>query len=74
MSQILVELEVPGDWAKFRLPPALNDRLQQLLDRQDAQGKLTRAERNEARALTELVDMLTLMKLRADQANRHKGA
>ena len=73
MSQILVELEVPADWAKFRLPPALHSRLQELLDRQDCEGKLSTAERKEAQALTELVDMLTLMKLRAERATSHKG-
>ncbi len=73
MSQILVELDVPADWAKFRLPSALQERLQELLDRQDCDGKLSTAERKEAKALTELVDMLTLMKLRAERATSRKG-
>jgi hypothetical protein len=51
-------------------PPALADRLQQLLDRQDHDGKLSRAERREAEALVELTDMLSLMKLRAERAVR----
>jgi hypothetical protein len=68
MSQVLVKLDVPRDWEKFRLPPALDDRLQELLDRQDVTGKLTRAERREAEALVELAEMLTLMKLRAKLA------
>lgn len=70
MSSVLVELDVPRDWRKFRLPPALADRLQQLLDSQDRNGKLTRAERREAEALVELTDMLSLMKLRAESASR----
>ena len=65
MSQVLVELDLPSDWRQFRLPPALENRLQELLDRQDEEGKLSRAERREAKALTELVDMLSLMRLRA---------
>jgi hypothetical protein len=73
MSQILVELEIPEDWETFRLPPALNNRLQELLDRQDHEGKLTRAERQEAKALTDLVDMLSLMKLRSERAGRSNG-
>ena len=73
MSQILVELDVPADWAKFRLPAALHKRMQELLDRQDREGKLSTAERKEAQALTELVDMLTLMKLRAERATSRKG-
>ncbi len=73
MSQVLIELNIPSDWRQFRLPPALDDRLQKLLDRQDREGHLSRAERNEARALTELVDMLSLMKLRAQRAGRRQG-
>jgi hypothetical protein len=69
MSQsVLVKLEVPEDYRRFRLPPALHDRLQELLDRQDEVGRLTPRERKEARALAELVDMLSLMKVRAQIA------
>jgi hypothetical protein len=68
---VLVELDLPKDWRTFRLPAALEDRLQELLDRQDETGKLTRKERREAKALTELVDMLALMRLRADSAKRN---
>jgi len=69
MSQsVMIDLELPSDWGQFRLPPALNDRLQELLDRQDLAGRLSSRERREAEALTELVDMLSLMKLRAEQA------
>jgi hypothetical protein len=62
---VVVELDLPKDWRKFRLPPALHDRLQELLDRQDREGKLSARERREAKALVELVDMLSLMKARA---------
>jgi hypothetical protein len=71
MSQVLVQLDLPRDWEKFRLPPALQVRLQQLLDRQDENGRLSRAERNEAEALVELSDMLSLMKLRAEATARN---
>jgi hypothetical protein len=70
---ILVELEVPKDWSTFHLPPALHERLQELLDRQDEQGNLSPRERREAEALTQLVDMLSLMKLRAEQAAGRNG-
>ena len=73
MSQVLVELDLPGDLRKFRLPAALHARLQELLDRQDEDGKLNRAERREAKALTELADMLSLMKLRAECASQKKA-
>lgn len=64
-QSVLVEIEWPRDQRKFQLAPALNDRLQELLDRQDHEGKLSRRERREAQALTELVDLLSLMKLRS---------
>ena len=69
----LVEMSVPDDWKTFHLPKALDDRLQELLDRQDREGKLLPRERREATALTELVDMLSLLKARASrQAAMHK--
>lgn len=70
MSQVLIELDLPRDWREFRLPAALNNRLQTLLDKQDQEGKLGRAERQEAKAITQLVDMLSFMKLRARTAAR----
>jgi hypothetical protein len=65
---VLVEIELPNGWRTFCLPKALDDRLKELLDRQDRTGKLTPRERREATALTELVDMLSLMKARAQTA------
>jgi hypothetical protein len=73
MSQVLVELDVPADWKRFKLPPALDLRLQSLLDKQDLNGKLTRPERRKAMALTELVEMLSLMKFRAKRAENRVG-
>ena len=70
MSQVLIELDLPSDWKEFRLPPALDARLQSLLDKQDETGKLSRPERQEAKAIAELGDMLSLMKLRARKAQR----
>lgn len=75
MPQVVsVELSLPKDWRQFRLPSALHDRLQELLDRQDRDGKLAPRERNEARALTELVDMLSLLKARAALSAKHRPA
>lgn len=70
MSQVLIELDLPRDWKEFKLPPALDSRLQMLLDKQDETGKLSRPERQEAKAIAELGDMLSLMKLRARRAER----
>ena len=72
MSQVILELDVPRDWKKFRMPAALDNRLQELLDRQDDVGKLTRAERSEAQALVELAEMLSLMKLRAERVSHER--
>ena len=73
MSQVTIELDIPRDWKQFKLPPALGRRLQALLDKQDQDGKLTRPERQEAKAITQLVDMLSLMKLRAQKARRSRN-
>ncbi len=47
------------------MPHALRTRLNSLLDCLDRTGELTKAERQEAQALTELLDLLSLLKLRA---------
>lgn len=44
MSQVLIELDLPRDWQEFKLPPAIDSRLQSLLDKQDEIGKLSRSE------------------------------
>ena len=71
MSQaVMVQLDLPKDWRTFRMPRGLQARLQELLDRQDREGKLSRSERREAEALAELVDLLALMRLRSKLAVR----
>lgn len=65
MRRVRIELELPKNWAGFRMPRALQSRLQALLDRQDKEEKLSRTERSEAKALVDLSDLLTLMKLNA---------
>jgi hypothetical protein len=66
MSTVTVELELPEDWQALLLPEALHERLQDLLDRQDEQGSLSSQERREAQARVQLVDMLALMRQRAE--------
>ncbi len=68
MSRVTIELEIPGDLARFRLPRALNKRLQNLLDRQDGRTPLNQAERREAEALVEVAELFTLLRLRAESA------
>jgi hypothetical protein len=68
MRRVAIELDLPDDLARFRLPPALNVRLQQLLDRQDGGTPLDSDERKEAEGLVEVADLLTLLRLRAETA------
>jgi len=65
---LTVDIDLPTDLGRFRLPSAVADRLQSLLDRQDAGLSLTPAERAEAEGLTDLADLLTLLRLRAERA------
>ena len=73
MSTVTVELELPEDWRGLQLPEALHERLQDLLDRQDEQGSLSSQERREAEALVQLVDMLSLMRLRAEAVQKRSA-
>jgi hypothetical protein len=67
MPQVVTfSLEIPDDLARLRLPPALNSRLQKLLDRQDGGTPLSTAERAEAKSLVDLDELFTLLRLRAE--------
>ena len=70
MSRVAVEIEIPDDLARFRLPAGVQARLQGLLDRQDGGTPLTEAERQEAEGLVNLAELLTLLKLRAERAGK----
>jgi hypothetical protein len=58
-------IEIPLELAHFQSPEAVQARLQELLDRQDAGQALTPAERQEAEGLVELAEFLSLLHLRA---------
>jgi hypothetical protein len=62
---IQLQIEMPGDLAKFRLPKGVHQRLQALLDKQDGGRPLTTAEKREAKGLVEMVEMLSLLRLRS---------
>jgi hypothetical protein len=71
MSQhVLIQIELPADLEKFRLPEGVDRRLQALLDRQDRGDELTEAERQEAEGLVDLAELLSLLRLRARQASQ----
>lgn len=67
-QQVLLKLELPEDLDRFRLPRGVDERLQDLLDRQDRGEELTRDERREAEGLVDLAELLSLLKLRAQRA------
>jgi hypothetical protein len=69
MSKVVaIELEIPDDLARFELPPGVQARLQELLDRQDQGATITKAEREEAEGLVDLAELLSLLRLRAERA------
>jgi len=55
---------MPFSVGQFKLPKAVNNRLQDLLDRQDRGEKLTAAEKKEAEGLVEIAEMHSLLRLR----------
>ena len=67
---IQVELQMPGDLARFRLPRGVQRRLQALLDTQERGQALTAAEKREAEGLVDLTELLSLLRLRAERMSR----
>lgn len=65
-------IEIPLSLAHFRLPDAVQARLQHLLDRQDMGEPLPPEEREEAEGLAELAEFLSLLNLRAARAEFEK--
>ncbi len=59
-----VEIDLPADLARFRLPAAVAARLEALLDLQDGGRPLTAEERAEAEGLVDLAEFLALLRLR----------
>ena len=64
---LTLNIDLPDDLARFRLPQAVAARLQALLDRQDSGQPLTSLERDEAEGLVNLAELLTLLRLRAER-------
>lgn len=65
---LTVDLDLPANLARPRLPAAVVSRLRDLLDRQDAGRDLTADEQAEAEGLVDLADLLTLLRLRAERS------
>ncbi len=64
---LTIEVDLPADLSRFRLPDAVAARLQDLLDRQDSGETLTATERDEAEGLVNLAEFLTLLRLRSER-------
>jgi hypothetical protein len=67
LMTLTIEVDLPADLARFRLPDAVAARLQALLDRQDSGQPLTPEERGEAEGLVNVDELLTLLRLRAER-------
>jgi hypothetical protein len=64
---LTIEVELPADLARFRLPEAVAARLQTLPDHQNGGQTLTVQEREEAEGLVNLAEFLTSLRLRAER-------
>jgi hypothetical protein len=64
---LTLDIDLPDDLGRFRLPPAVAARLQALLERQDSGQPLTPLEREEAEGLVDIAELLTLLRLRAER-------
>ncbi len=64
---LMIQVDLPNDLARFRLPQAVAARLQTLLDRQDLGESLSAHEREEAEGLVDLAEFFTWLRLRAER-------
>ena len=67
---VAIELDMPDDLARFRLPAAVQTRLHDLLDRQDRGERQTPPERKEAEGLVNLAELLSLLRLQVKHADK----
>jgi hypothetical protein len=72
-SAIHFEIEVPDDLARFRLPEGVQNRLQALLDQQDAGQPLSEPEQKEAEGLVNVTELLSLLRLRSERRGAIAG-
>jgi len=64
---LTLEVDLPDDLARLRLPAAVAARLQMLLDRQHSGQSLSTAEQEEAQGLVDLAEFLTLLRMREER-------
>ena len=70
-SNMMMQLTIESELAQFELPPAVQLRLQELLDRQDQGQNLTENERDEAEGLVKLAEFLSLLHLRSERISKN---
>lgn len=68
-----MQLTIDPQLVRFELPPAVQARLQYLLDRQDKGVPLSEAEREEAEGLVEIAEFLSLLRLRAERVSKQSN-
>jgi hypothetical protein len=67
---LTIDVDLPSDLEKCRLPAAVQQRLDHLLDQQDSGYELTDQERMEAEGLVDLAEFLTLLRMRAERLTK----
>ena len=72
-ENVIIQLELPEEFATFELPKGVSARLQELLDRQDRGEKLSAKERREAEGLTDLANTLSVLRSRVRQSWNDDG-
>ena len=64
---LTIDIDLPTDLEKCRLPVAVQQRLVRLLNQQDSGRELSEDERREAEGLVDLAEFLTLLRMRAER-------
>jgi hypothetical protein len=64
---LTIDVDLPADLEKCRLPVAVQQRLDRLLDQQDSGRDLSDEELREAEGLVDLAELLTLLRMRAER-------
>lgn len=72
-KSVQLEIKVPGDLARFRLPQGVPHRLKELLDKQDGGHALSTNEKREAEGLVDVADLLSLLRLRTERLNDYRS-
>lgn len=72
-STVQIEIDIPDDLVQLRLPEAVQERLNTLLDKQDGGHRLVDSERREAEGLVNLADFLSLLRLRVERVSGPHG-